>query len=87
MGQLLVRGLDDEVVTLLRQRASANGRSVEAEHRAIFEAAVRPEGEPIWLQAQRVRERIEAETGGLGSDSAEVIRHHRDTRMTGRGES
>ena len=33
MASLLVRGLDDAV---LRERADENGRSVEAEHRAIL---------------------------------------------------
>ncbi len=40
MAQLLVRGLSDETVRLLRERAKAHGRSVEAEHRAILEEAV-----------------------------------------------
>ena len=38
MAQLLVRNLDPKVVAVLRLRAAANGRSVEAEHRAILEA-------------------------------------------------
>jgi antitoxin FitA len=37
MAQLLVRGLSEETVRLLRERAQAHGRSVEAEHRAILE--------------------------------------------------
>ncbi len=40
MAQLLVRGLSDETVRLLRERAKAHGRSVEAEHRVILEEAV-----------------------------------------------
>lgn len=40
MGQLLVRGVDDETVARLKARAAANGRSVEAEHRAILRAAL-----------------------------------------------
>ena len=42
MADLSIRGLDDEVRELLRQRAAANGRSMEAEARAILSAAVRP---------------------------------------------
>ena len=41
MAQLLVRGLKEEIVRGLRVRAAAHGRSVEAEHRAILEEAVR----------------------------------------------
>lgn len=44
MAQLLVRGLSEETVHLLRERAKAHGRSVEAEHRAILEEAL---GEPV----------------------------------------
>ena len=40
MAQLLVRGLSEETVRRLRERAKAHGRSVEAEHRAILEQAV-----------------------------------------------
>ena len=42
MAQLLVRGLSDETVRQLKQRAKARGRSVEAEHRAILEEATKP---------------------------------------------
>jgi antitoxin FitA len=37
MAQLLVRGLSEETVHRLRERAKAHQRSVEAEHRAILE--------------------------------------------------
>jgi plasmid stability protein len=36
MSQLLVRDLDEKIVTALRQRAAENGRSAEAEHREIL---------------------------------------------------
>lgn len=36
MAQLLVRKLDDSLVTLLRERAAKHGRSVEEEHRLIL---------------------------------------------------
>lgn len=40
MAQLLVRGLSEDTVRLLRERAKAHGRSVEAEHRVIIEEAL-----------------------------------------------
>ena len=40
MADLLVRGVDDEIVRALKERAGAHGRSVEAEHRAIRRAAL-----------------------------------------------
>lgn len=40
MAQLLVRGLSDDIVRGLKERARARGRSVEAEHRIILEEAI-----------------------------------------------
>ena len=43
MPDLLVRGVDEELVRALKERAGAHGRSAEAEHRAILaEALARP---------------------------------------------
>lgn len=48
MTSLLVRGLDESLVQALKQRAAANGRSVEAEHRAILlETLQRPPRKPL----------------------------------------
>lgn len=45
MGTLTIRKLNERTHALLRGRAAAHGRSVEAEVRAILDAAVnRPEG-------------------------------------------
>jgi plasmid stability protein len=40
MADLLVRGVDDELVRALKERAGARGRSAEAEHREILAAAL-----------------------------------------------
>jgi plasmid stability protein len=40
MPQLIVRKLDQRVVQALKERAARQGRSAEAEHRAILEAAL-----------------------------------------------
>ncbi|PPF78923.1 plasmid stabilization protein [Subtercola sp. Z020] len=40
MGTLTVRNLDDDVQRRIRRRAAENGRSMEAEARAILSAAV-----------------------------------------------
>ena len=43
MANLLLRNVDDTIVQSLREQAAANGRSAEAEHRAILaEALGRP---------------------------------------------
>ncbi len=36
MADLLVRGIEEELVRALKERAGINGRSAEAEHRAIL---------------------------------------------------
>lgn len=41
MANLLVRGIDEALVTALKERAVAHGRSAEAEHREILAAALR----------------------------------------------
>jgi plasmid stability protein len=50
MASLIVRRLDDDLVRRLKARARAHGRSAEAEHRAILEAALRSEltGRELW---------------------------------------
>jgi antitoxin FitA len=40
MPDLLVRGVNNEIVRALKERAGAHGRSAEAEHRAILAAAL-----------------------------------------------
>ena len=43
MADLLVRGVDEDVVRALKERAGKHGRSAEAEHREILASAlVRP---------------------------------------------
>ena len=38
---LIVRNVDAEIVKSLKEQAARNGRSAEAEHRAILEAALK----------------------------------------------
>ncbi|OFR87510.1 hypothetical protein HMPREF2863_02495 [Micrococcus sp. HMSC067E09] len=58
MAQILVRGLDEQVKQALVSRAAANGRSMEAEARAILTAAVAPRN-----VALEVMERGQADDG------------------------
>lgn len=75
MGQLLVRDLDDEVIQRLKKRAALNGRSTEAEHRAILEEAVRPSAEALLDAARRFQAEATAD-----DDGAELVRRFRDER-------
>jgi len=74
MGQLLVRGLDDRLIQLLRERAARHGRSVEAEHRAILEATFAGERETFAQRAARLRARTPPST----LNTTELIRFNRD---------
>ena len=45
MGNLIVRGVDDDLIACLKRRATAHGRSAEAEHRDILRQVL-AEGSP-----------------------------------------
>ncbi len=51
MAQLLVRGIEDEVVKRLKVRAAENGVSAEEQHRRILRAALEPEGETSFKES------------------------------------
>ena len=48
MAQLIVRGIEEDVVRALKERAGRHGRSAEAEHREILREALagRPAEDP-----------------------------------------
>jgi plasmid stability protein len=58
MPQILVRGLDREVKTKLKQRARRHGRSTVAEVREILRHAVREEGQPKGALGSRIAARF-----------------------------
>jgi antitoxin FitA len=62
MPDLLVRGVGDEIVRALKERAGAHGRSAQAEHRAILKSALaRPR--------RRTFAQVLASMPGVGLDS------------------
>ncbi len=80
MRQILVRGLDEETVERLKQRARSRGRSLQQEIKAILEREARmftpDEAYEIsgrWLDELRRRY-------GEFSDTAQLIREDRDIR-------
>ncbi|MDZ5648122.1 FitA-like ribbon-helix-helix domain-containing protein [Nitrospirillum sp. BR 11828] len=77
MAQLLVRQVDEDIVVALKARASAHGRSVEAEHRAILEQALRPAAGDF---AQRAAEFRRQTAGRTPVDTTALIRAARDER-------
>lgn len=73
MGRLLVRDVDDELIAALKRRATRNGRSAEAEHRAILETVLSAEMETFAEMAARLR----AETPSGGAKAEEILRKAR----------
>lgn len=62
MATLTVRDLDDHVRDELRSLAARNGRSMEAEVRAVLSEHVQAQRRPTLLEAT---ERFRRETGGV----------------------
>src|SRR5437868_609958 len=58
MRQLTVRGISDRIVAALKLRAARHGRSAEAEHRAILEAALGEASSDFWEDAGRMRNEL-----------------------------
>jgi antitoxin FitA len=69
MAQLVVRNLEDEVKAKLRRRATAHGRSMEEEVRAILRDAVKEEARPT----AGLGTRIAARFAGIGLRKGEEI--------------
>ena len=74
MGQILVRNLDDTVITQLKSRAARNGKSLEQTVREIIADAVRPSKEEAWAEIDRIR----AMTPRKLESSVPLIRAFRD---------
>ncbi|WP_408735187.1 FitA-like ribbon-helix-helix domain-containing protein [Muricoccus aerilatus] len=71
--------LDDpphSLVEALEPKAALNGRSVEAEHRAILEQVLGGPKSTFQETARQLRE----STGKIGTESGEIVREQRDAR-------
>jgi plasmid stability protein len=68
MPQVLVRSLDKATVNRLKERAKRNGRSLQAELKAILESAVGQDLMKARWVAQRIRKALKGRTF---SDSGE----------------
>lgn len=73
MGQLAVRKLSRQVIDRLKQRAAANGRSAEAEHREILRKALLPAEGEFAERARAMRQRLASSL-----DSTATIRADRE---------
>ncbi len=77
MPQLLIRDVSEALVLALEERAAANGRSAEAEHRLILEEALRSGRNEFRKRAGRLRA---ASAGRIKGEKADLIREDRDSR-------
>ena len=77
MAQLIVRDVDEATARALRQRAAANGRSVEAEHRMLLREVLGVSAPPADFAAAAARLRARLDRG---TDSAELVREGRNAR-------
>ena len=69
MAHLSVRNVSEDLVAALERRAAANGRSVEAEHRALLHAALLGANADFAARAAALRRRLRS-----SADSTETIR-------------
>lgn len=82
MVDVLIRGVPEEVVKVLKRRARAHNRSLQGELKELLienaTGGAEIDGSTL---ARRVRERIEAERGApFEDDSTDIVRADRDSR-------
>lgn len=77
MGTVTIRNLDDTVIDRLKERAQDNGRSLEAELRALLtEISARPSRKRFIELAERISAMTPKDVEQ--TDSAQLLREDRD---------
>ncbi len=77
MPQLLVRKVPLDIIEALKRQAALHGRSAEAEHRAILEAALKVSRANFRATAAALRQETR---GRIQGESADLIREDRALR-------
>lgn len=77
MAQVIVRNLDDDVVSSLKFKAELHGHSLEQELREILKRAAELTAAEKVALADRIRA---MQDRPLGTESVELIREDRDSR-------
>jgi plasmid stability protein len=82
MAQIVVRGIDEEVMQKFKVRAKRQGKSAEQAVRELIEEAARETGrQDDWFErATAFREKLYRKYGQLDINAAELIREDRDSR-------
>ncbi len=76
MGQLLISGLDPQVMAVLGNRAASHGRTIEGEARQILTEAIGTPHGNEWTEVDAIRERLAASSRTF-SDSVEMLAEDR----------
>ena len=76
MVDILVRNIDAETARRLKEKAAANGASVNETARDAIAAYVKPDKAERWAKADALRKKI----GKVAGDSTALIREDRDSR-------
>ena len=74
MVDILVRNIDEDVARRMKERAKAEGTSVNELAREALREIFKPSREEVWAEIDRFRARI----GPLSGDSTAMIREDRD---------
>jgi plasmid stability protein len=74
MPSILIRDLDEQTIKQLKRRATANGRSLQAEAKEIIERSAR---EKTFEQLRREAERLAKAVRLQKTDSVDLIREDR----------
>lgn len=80
MPDLLIRGIDPEVLARLKDQAARHGRSMQAEAKAIVETGVKPTMDEWLERVDSTRTALEARRGVYSDSSAELVREARAER-------
>jgi plasmid stability protein len=77
MPELVIHDVEEVVLASLRDRASAHGRTAEAEAKVILGEALQARDKHAWRAVNELREKLRA-SGRIFSDSTELLREDRD---------
>jgi antitoxin FitA len=76
MVDILVRNVDKETARRLKEKAAANGASVNETAREALNAYVNADKGALWAKADEIRKKI----GKVSGDSTKIIREWRDNK-------
>jgi plasmid stability protein len=76
MVDILVRNIDEATAQRLKQKAKAEGASINETARQAIAAYVKPDKAEAWARVDAIRKKI----GKVSGDSTKIIREWRDNK-------